>query len=95
MSCGNVILGSIQHHQGSRLDYSIDWSKWLEVGDTIQTSTWSTDSGLQISDMQISAAGDKTSAYVEGGVSGKNTYLTNTITTLKLKDSRVIKLIHT
>lgn len=61
------------------LDYTQNWSNWLASGDTIATSSWSSETGITID----SHTNDTTTAtvVVSGGTNGKTYKLTNTITT--------------
>lgn len=48
---------------GSKLDYSVDWSSWLETDEVISSSTWSVDSTVTLSLEAIN--GGVTSVFVE------------------------------
>jgi len=62
----------------STLDYTLDWSAWLQ-GDTITSSTWTVPAGLT----QESAANTTTTAtiWLSGGTAGKDYVVTNSIVT--------------
>ena len=60
------------------LDYSFDWSEWLD-GDTISTSSWVACAGIVIE--SDSADTTKATAWVSGGDAGGSYTLTNTIIT--------------
>ena len=60
------------------LDYTLDWSTWLPVGDAISTSNWVA-TGLTSSSASIS--GNKTTIWLTGGTAGSDYTITNTITT--------------
>lgn len=64
-----------------RLDYPIDWSRWLaKVGDTIVNSTWTDITpGITTSDEAFTTTA--TVVYIEGGEEGERYSLTNQITT--------------
>lgn len=53
------------------LDYSIDWSSWLQTNETISTSTWTVQTGLT----KDSSSNTTTVAtvWLSGGTAG-NTY---------------------
>ena len=73
------------------LDYTIDWSEWLEMGDTIATSSWSVPAG--ITDVIDSKTTTTTTIKVAAGVLGMQYQLINTITTVAgLTDTRTIVL---
>ena len=73
----------------SQLDYSVDWTAWLD-GDTIVTSTWSIvpigatpgtgDCTLQNATPPV--AGGVATVWVSAGISGRFYNLSNTITTV-------------
>lgn len=61
------------------LDYSMDWAGWLK-GDTIATSTWTSDAGItRVTDVNSSSSA---TVWVSGGTDGTTYNLTNTITTV-------------
>lgn len=60
------------------LDYQIDWSLWLGT-DTINTSTWTIDSGLT-KGLDL-VASNMTTVWLSGGVAGSTYVITNAITT--------------
>ncbi len=60
------------------LDYSVDWSRWLD-GDTIATSVWTVPAGLtKVSDTNTTT---KTTAWLSGGAADQSYTVTNRITT--------------
>lgn len=60
------------------LDYSVDWTKWLD-GDTIATSAWTVPAGLtKVSDANTTT---KTTAWLSGGTADQSYTVTNRITT--------------
>jgi len=60
------------------LDYSVDWSRWLD-GDTIATSVWTVPAGLtKVSDANTTT---KTTAWLSGGTADQSYTVTNRITT--------------
>ena len=79
-----------EHAPNAKLDYGFDWTAWLASGETISTSSWTTDT-LTSSSPQIST--NVTSVFVEGGVVGTSYKIVNTITTSVGRiDSRTIRL---
>lgn len=60
------------------LDYSIDWSLWLD-GDTIQTSSWSVPPPLVLSNQ--SHTDTMATVWVSGGTVGARYVITNHIVT--------------
>ena len=84
----------------ARLDFSIDWSPWIESGDSIATSTWAVetvtgDGADNINNYQntIDTVNHKTTVWLEKGVSGHNYRVTNTIVTANdLTDERYFRV---
>lgn len=61
------------------LDYTVDWSDWLDAGDTIDTSTWTIDAGIT-SSLESNTTTTAT-VWLSGGVSGTSYNVVNIITT--------------
>lgn len=73
------------------LDYAFDWSLWLDSGDTIQTSVWTADPALTLTNE--SNDGTKTKVFVSGGVNESTYKLTNRITTAQGRiDDRSVEI---
>jgi hypothetical protein len=83
----------------SKLDYSFDWTEWLDQEDEIVLSSWSverenefsvdTDQGLSVSDNPAPATNEentKTSVWLEEGKERRRYIVTNRIET---KEDRV------
>lgn len=80
------------HSPGADLDYSVDWSLWLDDGEVVVTSSWAATSGITLA-RQALIDGNLTTTFAAGGVEGQNYILTNTITTNQNRiDSRTITL---
>lgn len=64
------------------LDYTLDWTSWLEA-DTIATSTWSViPSGIELHDDTVLTGNKKTVVWIQGGSLQTGSYLvTNEIVT--------------
>lgn len=74
------VLARKNKNQEARLDFSLDWSAWLET-DTIQGATWEVDvSGLTINDETHTDT--VSTIWVEGGTVGSVYILYNEITTV-------------
>lgn len=84
-------ITEIVHAPGDILDYGFDRTDWLDVGETILTSTWVITPTLTLTSPQISGA--ITSVVVNGGTLYRNYSLTNTITTATRTDSRTMILV--
>lgn len=80
-------IGSfIEKDPESVLDYSFDWSDWLDDGDTIVTSLWAVqtiagDTSALTIDSNTFVNTGVTTAVMSLGTAGNNYTLTNTITT--------------
>lgn len=76
----------------ARLNFGVDWNKWLEKGDSLKTAEWTSEStDLTIEDSFV--VGTVSSCYISGGVEGKTYILKVTIETTKgLIDSRLVVL---
>jgi len=61
------------------LDYTIDWSDWMETSDFIVDSTWIAPAGITI-DHQVFTE-NRTTVWISGGTSGESYDLINRITT--------------
>ena len=64
---------------GEVQDYTIDWSKELESGETITSSTWIVDSGL--TEGSSTNTTTTTTIFLSGGTGGEKYKVTNTIET--------------
>lgn len=71
-------LGLRQKDPNAKLDYTVDWSDWLN-GDTLATSTFVVASGLT----KESETNNTTTAtvWLSGGTNGDSYIITNRITT--------------
>lgn len=68
------------------LDYVLDWSDWLEFGETIVDSEWSSSAG-EITNTEETE--DSATAWLSGGEIGDEITLTNVITTSNVPVARV------
>lgn len=81
----------------SYLDYSVDWSDWLDDSDDIATSTWTietiTGDTAPLTTDANSKANGITTIWLDGGTAGNNYRVTNTITTDNgLTDERYFRI---
>lgn len=70
---------NIKKDPNAILDYKIDWSSWLKVGDTLTASSWTIPPGL----VKTQDTFDDTSAtvWLSGGKTGQSYMVTNRIST--------------
>lgn len=61
------------------VDYQIDWSNELEVGEVISSSTWTVPVG--ITDLGKANSDTGTTIFLEGGVAGEEYMISNKIVT--------------
>ena len=61
------------------LDYPMNWSSWLETGETLLTSSWLVDNGLT-KDRENNTTTTSV-VWLSGGVAGQTYLVTNRITT--------------
>lgn len=64
---------------GATLDFKQDWSGWLPSGDTIDSSSWSVETGLTIDSSSNNTT--TATAVISGGTAGKVYKVENTIVT--------------
>ncbi len=76
---------------GATLDYTIDWSRWIQPGETITTATATASNGATVDSTAI--AGANVTAWISGGTAGKSTILRVEITTDQGRtDARQIRI---
>lgn len=62
------------------LDYAIEWAEWLPPGDTLTGSTWTAETGIDITDdTQFSQT--RAVVWLSGGTAGTKYRVTNHVTT--------------
>lgn len=87
-------MNTFLHDPDSYLDYTVDWSDWLADGETIVTSTWSGSSELTLGTQIDTTTASSIWLEMTGATVGMRYWLTNTITTNKLRrDQRTIILV--
>lgn len=69
-----------------QLDYTVNWTSWLDAGDTITTSQWITPAGLTVGDgangmPAASNTTTHTTLWLGGGTAGQLYEVVNRITT--------------
>jgi hypothetical protein len=83
----------------AELDYSIDWSDWIDSGDAINSSVWTVETvtgdtnNLDNYQDSYSAGTSITTVWLRRGTLGNNYRVTNRITTANgLKDERYFRV---
>lgn len=82
-----------QQDKDAFLDYSIDWADWLALspGDSINTSTWSTDAALTLNSPGV--VGTVASVWVQGGQPWTWYAITNSVVSNQgRRDQRTIRI---
>ena len=68
-----MILGTINSAPGNRLQYTIDYSDWLQRGETLVSVVFSIDSGpATIDTVSYSPRATETRFFLNGGTPGSN-----------------------
>lgn len=79
-------------YPGALLDFTIDWSGWLEEGDSISASSWTVPAGLSSS--SPSSDDDSATVWLTGVTAGETYTVINQITTaagrIQLKPFRIV-----
>lgn len=70
---------TFQKDPGATLDYSVDWTEFLETGEAIASSTWTVPTG--ITEVTTSNTDTKGTIWLSGGTLGQTYELVNRITT--------------
>lgn len=83
-------MSSYVKHPDARLDYGFDWSRWLSEGDTIASSSWTVDSGLDVGESEFAEDFDDTTTkiWLSGGDDGVDYEAVNRIITAQGRDDR-------
>lgn len=71
----------IAHDPQAKLDYAVDWSAWLQSGETINASTWTVPAGITQSTPEPSNTATVATIWLTGGTIGQLYAVTNHITT--------------
>lgn len=72
------------------LDYGLDWSAWLEEGETITDSEWIVPGGLTL--VSESFDGTTTTVWLSGGTLGQSYAVVNRVTAGARIDDRTLRL---
>jgi len=83
----------ISHDPQAKLDYAVDWSAWLQSGETISESTWTVPAGLTEVTPTPTPTGSVATIWLAGGTVGQNYMVTNHIkTSMDREDDRSLFL---
>ena len=63
------------------LDYLVDWTQWLAVGETLTASAWTVQTGLTTATPAPSFTTTKATIWLSGGTTGTTYTVTNHATT--------------
>lgn len=78
----------------AKLDFAIDWTPWLQSGDTITTATWTVPAGITQATPAPSVTGGKATIWLEGGTVGASYAVTCRVTTTQGRiDDRTITIL--
>lgn len=81
----------IVHTPSAVLDYSFDWTGWLQTNETVTSSTWTINPTLTLTNPTL--IGAIATTFVSGGVLNSSYTLTNTVNTSQGRtDSRTMIL---
>lgn len=88
------VIGTVKADPASVLDYTIDWSVWLDDGDVITASTWAVPAG--ISAVVDTNGTTYATVWLTGGTIGTGYRVTNHITTSDgREDERSLRIVIT
>lgn len=84
----------ITHDPQAKLDYAVDWSAWLQSGETISESTWTVPDGItQAPTPAPSNTATVATIWLTGGTVGQNYAVTNHIkTSMGREDDRSLSI---
>lgn len=79
----------------AKLDFTVDWTLWLQATETISTSTWTAPTGItKMSAPAESIVGGKTTVWLQGGTVGVRYDVVNHIVTSQgREDERTITVV--
>jgi hypothetical protein len=81
MSCWSPFLAAFRKDVAAKLDYLLDWSEWISLGDTIVESTWERDEGIAIDQTFLDATTNQTAVILSGGSASKVYRVANRVVT--------------
>jgi len=86
-------MSNFAHDPSAVLDYAVDWSDWLDSGETISASTWTVATGITQTTPSPSNTTTTATIWITGGTAGTYYQLVNHITTSAgRQDDRTITL---
>lgn len=88
-NCNGIF--EIVHTPSAVLDYSFDWTGWLQTNEAVTSSTWTINPTLTLTNPTL--IGAIATTFVSGGVMNSSYTLTNTVNTSQGRtDSRTMIL---
>lgn len=88
----------ITHDPDAKLDYAIDWTSWLQSGETITTATW-TRGPVAVGDLTPmthstpSVVAGRAIVWIEGGTTDSlYTFTVHVVTSAAREDDRTLRL---
>lgn len=81
------MIKKLQKHPSGTLDYRVDWSKWLDPGDTIASATWTVPTGLT-QPFPASSTTTEATVWLAGGADGSDYEIECSITTAQNRAER-------
>lgn len=85
-----------QKTKEAKLDYGFNWSRWLATNETIVSSNWVISGDGQLTKVLDQVASPTTVIYLDGGTSGRNYTVTNTVVTdstpIAREESRMFRI---
>lgn len=76
-----MALAEKKKDPGAKLDYQMDWSRWLSPAETIETSEWSVEPTPGLTIESESHTSTTATVWLSGGTARKTYTVTNRIVT--------------
>jgi hypothetical protein len=85
---------TIEKDPQAKLDYAVDWSTWLQAGETITASTWTVPAGIDQITPDPSFANGVATIWLGGGTVGTRYDIVNHIVTSQgREDDRTLTIL--
>lgn len=88
------MVATFRKDPDATLDFAVDWSLWLEAGDTIASTTWNVAAGIsQPASPAPSTTDGKATVWISGGTVGQTYPVTCRVVTSEGRiDERTISI---